>query len=81
MKAALGEALIDLEPDRSRQFSLLLIKAVKVVRCEFKSCCNMQQVTSLFRISLLLNFLQPSFQILLIFLLQLWITRRAINLA
>jgi hypothetical protein len=40
MKAALGEALIDLEPDRSRQFSLLLIKAVKVVRSEFQSCCN-----------------------------------------
>ena len=37
--------------------------------------------SSLLRISLPLNFLQPSFQILLIFLLQLWITRRAVNLA
>jgi len=47
MNAALGEASIDLEPDRSRQFSLLLIEAVKVFCSEFESCGDMEQVSGL----------------------------------
>ena len=41
-----GEALIDLESYGARQFSLLLIEAVKVVRSQFESCGNMQQFRS-----------------------------------
>ena len=44
--SALGEGLMDLESYGSREFSLLLIEAVKVVRSEFESCGNMQQVRS-----------------------------------
>jgi len=46
MNAALGGASVDLEPDRSRELSLLLIEAIKVVRSEFERCRNMQQVRS-----------------------------------
>jgi len=37
---------MDLESYGSREFSLLLIEAVKAVRSEFESCRNMQQVRS-----------------------------------
>ena len=41
MKAALCEALADLESYCPREFSLMLIEAVKVVRSEFESRRNM----------------------------------------
>ena len=44
MKAGLCEALADLESYCPREFSLMLIEAVKVVRSEFESRRNMQQV-------------------------------------
>ena len=45
-KCGPSEALADLEPDRSCEFSLLLVKAVKASCAEFERGRNMQQVRS-----------------------------------
>src|SRR5579864_648785 len=45
-ESGIRTGLVDLESDRSREFSLLLIEAVKAVRSKFEGRSDVQQVRS-----------------------------------